>query len=182
MALSAQLGGAGMTASRLETTATISLEKVGDGFAITKSHLDLVAQIPGADKAKFDAAVKARKPAARYRNSSRQKSTSAPGCNPRTQAFSRNVLTGRFQSTSLPDIFVLLPYRMFSSKGSNRYNAAHDSSSRSFRCRCGDLSDRALGRVRGHHPAAARHAKVPPRSPFLPLDLEGLEIRDVLHP
>jgi len=59
MALSAQLGGAGMTAQRLETTATISLEKVGDGFAITKSHLDLVATIPGADQAKFDAAVKA---------------------------------------------------------------------------------------------------------------------------
>src|SRR5580765_2612885 len=59
MALSAQLGGAGMTASKLETTCTISLDKVGDGFAITKSHLDLVATIPGADKAKFDAAVKA---------------------------------------------------------------------------------------------------------------------------
>jgi lipoyl-dependent peroxiredoxin len=29
-----------------------------DGFAITKSHLDLVAHVPGADKAKFDAAVK----------------------------------------------------------------------------------------------------------------------------
>ena len=48
-----------MTAQRLETTATISLEKVGDGFSITKSHLDLVAKIPGADRAKFDAAVKA---------------------------------------------------------------------------------------------------------------------------
>ena len=59
MALSAQLGGSGMTATKLETTATISLEKVGDAFAITKSHLDLVAHIPGADMAKFDAAVKA---------------------------------------------------------------------------------------------------------------------------
>lgn len=59
MALSAQLGGAGMTAQKLETTATITLDKVGDGFAITKSHLDLTARIPGADKAKFDAAVKA---------------------------------------------------------------------------------------------------------------------------
>ena len=59
MALSAQLGGAGMTAQKLETTATISLEKVADGFAITKSRLDLVAHIPGADKGKFDAAVKA---------------------------------------------------------------------------------------------------------------------------
>jgi osmotically inducible protein OsmC len=59
MALSAQLGGVGMTASKLETTCTISLEKVGEGFSITKSHLDLVATIPNADKAKFDAAVKA---------------------------------------------------------------------------------------------------------------------------
>jgi lipoyl-dependent peroxiredoxin len=59
MALSAQLGNAGMTAQRLETTATVSLDKVADGFAITKSHLDLVAHIPGADRAKFDAAVKA---------------------------------------------------------------------------------------------------------------------------
>jgi osmotically inducible protein OsmC len=59
MALSAQLGGAGMTAQKLETTATISLDKVGDGFSITKSHLDVVATIPGADQAKFDAAVKA---------------------------------------------------------------------------------------------------------------------------
>lgn len=59
MALSAQLGNAGMTAKKLETTATITLEKLPDGFAITKSHLDLVAQIPGADRAKFDAAVSA---------------------------------------------------------------------------------------------------------------------------
>ena len=59
MALYAQLGGAGLTATKLETTCTISLEKVGDGFSITKSHLDLVAHIPGADQARFDAAVKA---------------------------------------------------------------------------------------------------------------------------
>src|SRR5256884_8031265 len=58
MALSGQLGNAGMTASKLETTATISLEKLPDGFAITKSHLDLVAHIPGADQAKFDTAAR----------------------------------------------------------------------------------------------------------------------------
>ena len=57
MALSAQLGNAGMTATKLETTCTITLEKLADGFAITKSHLDLAATIPGADRAKFDAAV-----------------------------------------------------------------------------------------------------------------------------
>src|ERR1700687_5239551 len=59
MAPSAQLGGAGMSARQLTTTATITLEKVGHGFAITKSHLDLVANVPGADKGTFDAAVKA---------------------------------------------------------------------------------------------------------------------------
>lgn len=59
MALSAQLGNAGITATKLETTCSISLDKLPDGFAITKSHLDLVADIPGVDKAKFDAAVKA---------------------------------------------------------------------------------------------------------------------------
>ncbi len=59
MALSGQLGEAGMTAQKMDTTATVTIEKVGNGFSITKSHLDLVARIPGADKAKFDAAVKA---------------------------------------------------------------------------------------------------------------------------
>jgi len=61
MALSNELGSAGMVPKKLEVTATISLEKTADGFAITKSHLDLVADVPGADKAKFDAAVKAAK-------------------------------------------------------------------------------------------------------------------------
>jgi osmotically inducible protein OsmC len=59
MALSAQLGNAGLTAEKLETTATVTLEKVGDSFSITKSHLDLIARVPGADQAKFDTAVKA---------------------------------------------------------------------------------------------------------------------------
>lgn len=59
MALSAQLAGAGLTASSLATTCTISLEKGDDGFAITESHLDLKAQIPGATQEAFDKAVKA---------------------------------------------------------------------------------------------------------------------------
>lgn len=58
MALSGQLGKAGMTAQKLETTATITLAKDGEGFSITKSHLDLIAHIAGADQAKFDEAVK----------------------------------------------------------------------------------------------------------------------------
>src|SRR5579872_6791489 len=57
MALSAQLGNAGMTAQKLETTATVTFEKLADGFAITKSHLEVVATIPGADKEKFEQAA-----------------------------------------------------------------------------------------------------------------------------
>lgn len=61
MALSLQLGEAGMTAERLSTNATVTLDKVDDGFAITAIHLDLTAKIPGADRAKFeDAANKAK--------------------------------------------------------------------------------------------------------------------------
>ena len=54
MALSGQLGAAGLTADSINTTATVTLEKVADGFAITSVHLTLKAKIPGADKAKFD--------------------------------------------------------------------------------------------------------------------------------
>src|ERR1700738_3812875 len=57
MALSAQLGQAGMTAERIDVTATITLDKVEGGFSITESHPALKAKIPGADKAAFDTAV-----------------------------------------------------------------------------------------------------------------------------
>jgi osmotically inducible protein OsmC len=53
MALSLMLGEAGMTAEQIETHAAVTLEKVGDGFSITASHLDVTAKIPGADAAKF---------------------------------------------------------------------------------------------------------------------------------
>ena len=59
MALSGQLGQEGMTAESIDTTATITLDKVGDGFSITSSHLDVTVKIPGADKAKFEEAAKA---------------------------------------------------------------------------------------------------------------------------
>lgn len=58
MALSNELGNAGMTPNSLEASATITLDKDATGFAITKSHIDLVADIPNANKDKFDAAVK----------------------------------------------------------------------------------------------------------------------------
>lgn len=59
MALSAQLGKANLTARRLDVTATITLDRVGEHHAVTKSHLDLSAQVPGATRQAFDAAVKA---------------------------------------------------------------------------------------------------------------------------
>jgi osmotically inducible protein OsmC len=57
MALSAQLGTAGITPESLETTASLSLDKLDSGWAITKIHLDVTARIPGADKAAFDKAA-----------------------------------------------------------------------------------------------------------------------------
>ena len=57
MALSAQLGNAGMTAEQIQTTASVSLDKTDGGFAITAIHLDVRAKIPGADKQAFETAA-----------------------------------------------------------------------------------------------------------------------------
>jgi lipoyl-dependent peroxiredoxin len=57
MALSAQLGGAGITPESVRTTAAVTLEKVEGGFAVTASHLDVTAKIPGADRAAFEKAA-----------------------------------------------------------------------------------------------------------------------------
>lgn len=53
MALSKALEDAGMTAENLETTAKVTLDKVGDGFEITAIELTLKGMVPGADEAKF---------------------------------------------------------------------------------------------------------------------------------
>lgn len=53
MALSKMLGDANLTADRLETKADVTLEKQGEGFAITSVHLILRAKVPGTDNAKF---------------------------------------------------------------------------------------------------------------------------------
>ncbi len=57
MALSAQLGEAGMKADSIDTKATLTLEKTDAGFTITAIHLDVKVKIPGADQAKFDTAA-----------------------------------------------------------------------------------------------------------------------------
>jgi lipoyl-dependent peroxiredoxin len=53
MALSLILGNAGLTAERIETSAEITLEKIGDGFQITASHLTVNAKVPGTDQDGF---------------------------------------------------------------------------------------------------------------------------------
>src|SRR6201990_3237367 len=53
MALSLILGEAKLTAEHMETKADVTLEKVADGFAITKVHLTLQAKVPGVDGVSF---------------------------------------------------------------------------------------------------------------------------------
>ncbi|OZY37748.1 OsmC family peroxiredoxin [Pseudomonas lundensis] len=54
MALSMILGEAGLTAESIDTTAEVTLDKQGDGFAITAVHLVLKAKVPGATQQQFD--------------------------------------------------------------------------------------------------------------------------------
>ena len=53
MAFSLILGNAGLTADYIRTQSAVTLEKVGEGFEITKVHLTTNAKIPGATDAKF---------------------------------------------------------------------------------------------------------------------------------
>jgi osmotically inducible protein OsmC len=53
MQLSALLGAAGFTATRLHTTAKVYLEKSGPGFAIPKIELELEGTVPGMSAADF---------------------------------------------------------------------------------------------------------------------------------
>ena len=57
MALSGQLGNAGLTADSINTTASVTLEKADAGFTITKVHLDVTAKIPGASNEAFETAA-----------------------------------------------------------------------------------------------------------------------------
>lgn len=53
MALSLILGNANLRAEHMETTAEVTLDKEGEGFAITAVHLTLRAKVPGATPEKF---------------------------------------------------------------------------------------------------------------------------------
>ena len=57
MALSGQLGNAGLTADSIKTIASVTLEKTDAGFTITRVHLDVTAKIPGASQEAFNTAA-----------------------------------------------------------------------------------------------------------------------------
>lgn len=61
MALSLTLAGEKLTAESIDTSCTVSLEKVGDGFEVVSSHLVLKAKIPGASEEAFQRAAQAAK-------------------------------------------------------------------------------------------------------------------------
>src|SRR5881396_2833425 len=53
MALSGRLSKNGFNPKRIQTTAKVTLDKVGEGFGITKIALETNAEVPGIDEAKF---------------------------------------------------------------------------------------------------------------------------------
>jgi len=57
MALSAELGKLGITPDTIDAQATVSLDKQAAGWAVTASHLEVTATIPGGDRAKFQQAA-----------------------------------------------------------------------------------------------------------------------------
>lgn len=57
MALSAQLNNAGLKPDRIATEATVKLEKLDSGFAITAVHLQVKARVPGASQEQFQTAA-----------------------------------------------------------------------------------------------------------------------------
>jgi len=57
MALSVQLGQANLTPTSIETSATLSFEKLDSGWTVTAIHLDVVGRVPNADQAAFQKAA-----------------------------------------------------------------------------------------------------------------------------
>jgi osmotically inducible protein OsmC len=57
MALSGQMGNAGLTVAEIRTTATVTMEKLDAGFTVTAVHLETAVKSPGADKAAFEQAA-----------------------------------------------------------------------------------------------------------------------------
>lgn len=54
MAFSMLLGEENFTPDSIDTKATVTLEKLSDGFVVTAVHLEMHARIPGIEQAKFE--------------------------------------------------------------------------------------------------------------------------------
>jgi osmotically inducible protein OsmC len=61
MALSVGLEKNGTPPTRIETSVACTIDKVGDGFKITKMHLTVRGKVPNVDAATFDKLAKATK-------------------------------------------------------------------------------------------------------------------------
>ena len=61
MALSAELGKAGITPDSIQTTANLTMDRLEAGWTVTAIHLEVIARIPGVDQVKFEAAANAAK-------------------------------------------------------------------------------------------------------------------------
>jgi osmotically inducible protein OsmC len=61
MALSNELGKAGLTPDSIKTTAIVTLDQTASGFAITAVHLDVTAKVPGASQQVFESVAGAAK-------------------------------------------------------------------------------------------------------------------------
>ncbi len=61
MALSAQLGNVGLTPEKLETTATLTFDKLDAGWTVTNIQLDVTGKVPQADQAAWQKATEGAK-------------------------------------------------------------------------------------------------------------------------
>jgi osmotically inducible protein OsmC len=57
MTLSAHLEDLHRTPKSIRATATVTLDRIGEGYVITEMHLDVAARVPGMDQRSFDVVV-----------------------------------------------------------------------------------------------------------------------------
>lgn len=57
MSLAGALARAGTPPEHMHVSATVTFDKVGDAWTVTRSELDVVGTVPGLDEAAFDAAA-----------------------------------------------------------------------------------------------------------------------------
>lgn len=61
MALSGGLARAGTPPDHVHVSATVTFDKVGDAWSVTRSEIDVVGTVPGLDEAAFEAAAEGAK-------------------------------------------------------------------------------------------------------------------------